>query len=381
MPITINSPYSGNPVKVREQDIGRALRDEEGRVFYVVERSDGKGYYSSPTRHGSEKDEQRYREMHEKTTVLSDRARHNVKTAVHDATGKGRPRSKLRVALLVILLLIAAALVYVYVIQPRLNAPEESDQNAAQQFSLFSPSQAYAADDAEPIDTSTQNAEGYNVTPEGLKYKTLEPGTGDGEIATAGRFVVIDYVASLMDGPVVDSTQESGPVGFVLWTGQVIRGWDLGIAGMEVGESRELIIPPHLVHTPTARETNLPNATLRCRITLLDVRPGVDWVVDKPGDGRIARPGDVVEVNYVGYVDEATEPFHSSAGESPLRFQIGAGEVITGWELGVPFMAEGERRTLIIPPYLAYGQRGFGSIIPPGATLRYQIELVRVVEP
>src|SRR5690606_29595340 len=63
MPIVVHSPFSGRPVKIRDEDVGRAVRDEENRIFYVLERSDGSGHYGAPTRSGNPRDEQRYDEL------------------------------------------------------------------------------------------------------------------------------------------------------------------------------------------------------------------------------------------------------------------------------------------------------------------------------
>lgn len=109
MPITINSPYSGRPVKIRDQDIGRAVRDEEDRIFYVVARASGEGYYAAPTRKGSDKDEQRYDSMQQKMDSTQEQVTQQHQ-AVHDATGRRR-RSPLlrRLVLLLILAVLAVA--------------------------------------------------------------------------------------------------------------------------------------------------------------------------------------------------------------------------------------------------------------------------------
>jgi len=107
MPITIHSPYSGRPVKIRDQDIGRAVRDEEDRIFYVVPRASGDGYYAAPTRKGSDKDEQRYDAMQNKMDHVQTQVakQHH---AVHDATGRRRRSPILRrLVLLLILALLA----------------------------------------------------------------------------------------------------------------------------------------------------------------------------------------------------------------------------------------------------------------------------------
>ncbi len=113
MPITVNSPFSGHPVKIRDADINRAVRDEEGRVFYVVQRASGDGYYSAPTRKGSAKDEQRYDDLAAKMAVAHQQATAQV-AAVHDATGRRRARPWLRV--LILLAILAALAIGAWVI-------------------------------------------------------------------------------------------------------------------------------------------------------------------------------------------------------------------------------------------------------------------------
>ena len=109
MPIEVNSPHSGRPVKVRDQDVGRAVRDQEGRIFYVVLRSNGQGYYGAPTRHGSPKDEQRYIDMERTGRRERPEAEQRPAVKVHDATGRRRGVGR-RVTYLLAFLLVVAAL-------------------------------------------------------------------------------------------------------------------------------------------------------------------------------------------------------------------------------------------------------------------------------
>jgi hypothetical protein len=116
MPIVVYSPFSGQAVKVREADVGRAVRDPDGRVFYVLARSDGKGYYGAPTRAGGPKDEARAAEL---AAAAVRRAATDSETTVHDATGRGRPGGQRRLALLVLIVLLLAALaVWLFTVGP-----------------------------------------------------------------------------------------------------------------------------------------------------------------------------------------------------------------------------------------------------------------------
>jgi len=95
------------------------------------------------------------------------------------------------------------------------------------------------------------------------------------------------------------------------------------------------------------------------------------------GTGPVAKAGDNVRVHYVGVSFSSGEEFDASwdRGE-PLAFRLGAGQVIAGWDQGVQGMKVGGRRQLIIPPHLAYGDRGAGRAIAPGETLIFVCDLV-----
>jgi len=108
MPIIVNSPFSGHPVKIRDQDIGRSVRDEENRVFYVLPRADGSGYYSAPTRQGGPKDEARYDGMAMKQAGAAKEMQRQA-ADLHDQTGKRKSKRGKLVLLVMLLLIIALA--------------------------------------------------------------------------------------------------------------------------------------------------------------------------------------------------------------------------------------------------------------------------------
>ena len=105
----------------------------------------------------------------------------------------------------------------------------------------------------------------------------------------------------------------------------------------------------------------------------------------KPGVGDTLTGGKIAVVQYTGWLYEASaadkrgKQFDSSrTSGQPFRFPVGTGQVIKGWDQGVLGMKVGESRRLIIPPNLAYGDRGAGDVIPPGATLVFDIDLVAI---
>jgi len=100
------------------------------------------------------------------------------------------------------------------------------------------------------------------------------------------------------------------------------------------------------------------------------------WDISE-GTGATAKNGQTVLVHYTGWLTNGKK-FDSSVGGKPFKFQIGAGNVIKGWEEGVAGMKVGGKRQLRIPPDLAYGAKGYPGVIPPYATLIFDVQLVGV---
>jgi peptidylprolyl isomerase len=106
---------------------------------------------------------------------------------------------------------------------------------------------------------------------------------------------------------------------------------------------------------------------------------GLEFQIIRPGKGEKPKRGQVVVVHYTGWLDDHGKPgkkFDSSVDrDEHFEFVVGIGQVIKGWDEGLMDMQKGEKRRLIIPAGLGYGSRGAGAIIPPNATLIFDVEL------
>lgn len=109
---------------------------------------------------------------------------------------------------------------------------------------------------------------------------------------------------------------------------------------------------------------------------------GLEYEIIKDGTGASPSKGNHVVVHYTGWLEKDGKPgskFDSSLDRNePFTFVVGVGQVIKGWDEGVMGMKKGEKRRLIIPAALGYGVRGAGGIIPPNATLIFDVELIDV---
>ena len=102
----------------------------------------------------------------------------------------------------------------------------------------------------------------------------------------------------------------------------------------------------------------------------------------KIGTGPEAKAGDAISVNYIGALENGTVFDASAKHGGPATFQIGVGQLIKGWDIGIPGMKVGGKRKLIVPPSLGYGSQNVGNgLIPPNSTLVFEVELMSVQSP
>lgn len=251
----------------------------------------------------------------------------------------------------------------------------------------------------------TANQPTEMTTASGLKYIITHK--GDGKKPKQGDKVVVHYTGKFLNDTVFDSSVKRGqPFSFVLGAGQVIKGWDEGIALLQVGDKATFTIPGALGYGDRQVGPIPANSTLVFDVELLDVKErvlpkpydltgkqvqttasGLQYIMVQEGTGAQAEAGKTVSVHYSGYLQGDKPTDLSSIGKmfdssvergEPIEFPLGKGYVIPGWEEGIALLKIGGKARLIIPYQLAYGEAGKPPVIPAKATLIFDVELINV---
>jgi len=152
---------------------------------------------------------------------------------------------------------------------------------------------------------------------------------------------------------------------------------------MNIGTSALIVLTAAIItaQTATHKLPVVPNTKAPTKVTGDGVKTdsGLQYWDIKVGTGEVAKDGDHVKVHYTGWLTTGKKFDSSVDAHQPFDFTIGKGEVIKGWDEGVTGMKVGGKRQLRIPPELAYGESGYEKVIPPNATLVFDIQLLSIL--
>ena len=233
------------------------------------------------------------------------------------------------------------------------------------------------------------------TTESGLKYTLTAK--GNGAKPAKGDAVIVHYTGKLTNGTVFDSSLERAqPFSFKIGVGQVIRGWDEGVALLNVGDKATFTIPAELAYgSQGAGGVIGPDETLIFDVELLEIQEplkpfnieGKEIITTESGlqlvkivttDGEAAENGKMVNVHYSGFLTDGSLFDSSVERAQPFSFALGEGRVIKGWDEGIALLKVGEKAQLIIPHQLGYGEQGHPPVIPASSTLIFDVELLGV---
>jgi len=144
----------------------------------------------------------------------------------------------------------------------------------------------------------------------------------------------------------------------------------------QVGATEATQTPP--ASTPAIIKDTLIANNIMSDANIVTTPSGLKYVELAKGDGETPKTGQTVVVHYTGTLEDGTKFDSSRDRNKPFSFKLGVGQVIKGWDEGLSTMKVGDRRQLIIPPELGYGSRGAGGVIPPNATLIFDVELLGI---
>lgn len=227
-------------------------------------------------------------------------------------------------------------------------------------------------------------------------YLYLDSAAAPVDTASVSDSTAVVDTANVGNKLFADSYENGEPLEFTLGMGQVIQGWEKGLAGMKVGEIRKLYVPYQMAYGENSLDGIPAYSDLYFEVELVaaekpmepDVFPknveGLKWrevakglkVYDeKVGSGKPTAIGSVLKTHYTGWLLSGRKFGSSKDMGKPLSVILGNGKMIKGWELGLDGMREGGVRWFLISPNMGYGAAAY-SMIPSNSTLVFRVELV-----
>lgn len=220
---------------------------------------------------------------------------------------------------------------------------------------------------------------------------------GEGALPNPGDLLAVHYTIWNLDGKQIDQSPNPTPFRFRLGWDDVLAGFDETVRTMRVGAKRIAVIPPELAYGVEGLPPVVPpNMTIKLEVALVEITPtpecpepwdesghelvtlvsGLQYVDFKIGEGPEITPAHTVAVHYVGWLEDGTCFETTYWTGRPYEFEIKSAPLIEGWVQGLLTMRAGGERKLIIPPFLAYGEKGQGRKIPPNSTLIFDMEVL-----
>ncbi len=246
------------------------------------------------------------------------------------------------------------------------------------------------------IEHDTADLQVHEVRDE-VKYALLRK--GEGRPLSEGMYVSLNYTGYIdeKDLPIFDSSYErNAPLSFIIGRGTVIPGWETVLPLLRVGDIAKVWIPWEMAYGESGRGPIPPGTDLVFDLEIIDAvtaeapekyrtdgldtlktDSGLQYIIIEEGTGDLPVLGNVLKVHYSGYLSDMTLFDSSVERKEPLRFVQGRGQVIKGMDEAFYLLPKGTKARLIIPPKLAFGEKGNGPV-PPGETLIFDVELLDI---
>ena len=233
----------------------------------------------------------------------------------------------------------------------------------------------------------------------GIRRYTIDPGNGGP--ARPGDNIYVHYTGWLPDGTIYTSTRNTGdPRRFTAGAGETFEGMDTALLTMAEGARCRFVIPYRLAFGEEGYGNRIPpkaNITLDIEMVrisreikvekwnaagrdTLSTASGLRYIVFEPGNGPLIQNRSIVTAHYSVYLPDGKLIDSSVKREQPIRYPVGAGLIIDGWEEASLLMRNGSRFQLIVPARLAYGNEGQPPLIPANSDLIFDVEVLDVIE-
>lgn len=254
-------------------------------------------------------------------------------------------------------------------------------------------------DEFDAIKPFSTNGLKADILPNGIKCYTIASGHGD--TAKPGDNVYIHYTGWLPDGTIYSSTRNiSDAKRFTAGAGETFAGMDTALLHMSEGSKCRFAIPAEMAFGDEGYSNRIPP---KSEITLdiemvriskeikvskwdatghdtITTASGLRYIVIEPGHGDLIAPNSIVTAHYSGYLANGQLFDSSVKRESPIKYPVGAGLIIDGWDEASLLMRKSSKFQLLIPSHLAYGEDGVPPTIPANADLVFDVEILDVIK-